>query len=176
IDGGSEADRLAGNEGDDVLLGDSGDDKLFAGVGSDILDGGSGKDRILGGDGRDVLLGESGNDTLLGGDGDDVLMGVTGKDTLIGGAGSDTFVFGTGDGTDVVRDFEVDTDKIGLVAGELTFADLTITQKGGSTVLGVASSGESLAILSGVQASTLGESSFMVVDNVTSVEDALQLI
>ncbi|MEL7226536.1 MAG: hypothetical protein AAGL17_17300, partial [Cyanobacteria bacterium J06576_12] len=142
----------------------------------DIILGGEGNDRILGGAGRDVLLGEMGDDRILGGEGNDVIMGVTGNDALIGGGGSDLFVFGTGDGTDVIRDFEIGTDQIGLVAGELTFADLTITQQGNSTILGITSSGESLAILRNVQASALGESSFASVDNVTTVEDALQLV
>jgi len=34
-----------------------------------------------------------------------------------------------GDGTDTIVDFEMGIDRIGLVEGELTFADLTITQK-----------------------------------------------
>ncbi|MEL6385534.1 MAG: hypothetical protein AAFQ89_24355, partial [Cyanobacteria bacterium J06626_18] len=112
---------------------------------------------------------------------DDILMGVTGNDTLIGdnfsnGSGSDTFVFGNGDGTDTILDFEVGIDSIGLVEGALIFADLTITQEGNTTLLGVASSGETLAVLNGVQASALTESSFEVVADVSNPEEAMALI
>ena len=176
INGGSEADRLAGNAGDDILTGGSGNDRVFASSGTDILDGGSGDDRLFGGADRDILIGGSGHDFLNGGAGDDVLMGVTGRDVLVGGAGADLFVFGTGDGKDLIRDFESGIDKIGLVDGELTFADITITQSGSRTLLGVASSGETLAVLKGVDASSIGESSFEIVPNVATVEDALTIL
>ena len=176
INGGSEADRLAGNEGDDVLIGGSGDDKLFAGAGSDILAGGSGKDRLFGDEDRDILIGDSGNDFLAGEAGNDVLMGVTGRDVLVGGEGADLFVFGVGDGNDLIRDFEVGVDKIGLVDGELTFSDITITQSGTRTLLGVASTGEVLAALKGVDASSLSESNFEIVPNVATVEEAMAIL
>ena len=176
IDGGSENDRLFGDEGNDVLIGGSERDALFGGVGMDILAGGSGRDRLFGNEERDILIGDMGDDFLGGGAGDDVLMGVTGRDTLEGGDGGDLFVFGVGDGTDRVKDFEVGTDLIGLIEGELTFADLTITQSGNRTLLGVASSGEMLAILQGVQASALGKSDFVTLPDVSNVEEALAII
>lgn len=176
INGGSEDDRLFGEAGDDILTGGSEGDRMFGGTGRDILTGGSGHDRIFGNEERDILIGDSGDDFLNGGAGNDVLMGVTGKDTLVGGEGADIFVFGTGDGTDRVKDFEIGTDKIGLVESELTFADLTIMQAGSRTLLGVASSGETLAILKGVDALSLGESSFEIVPNVATVEDALAIL
>ncbi|MEL7334245.1 MAG: hypothetical protein AAFN12_18510, partial [Cyanobacteria bacterium J06560_2] len=90
-------------------------------------------DRILGDDGNDILSDDSGDDIIRGGAGNDILMGVTGNDILVGDnkssrGGADVFVFGNGDGTDIIRDFEVGIDQIGLVEGELTFEDLTITQ------------------------------------------------
>ena len=176
INGGVGNDRILGGSGNDILNGAAGEDRILGGSGDDIILGGFANDRILGGEGRDILLGEGGKDLLRGGGGDDVLMGVTGDDVLLGGSGSELFVFGTGDGTDIIRDFEIGIDQIGLVAGELTFEDLTITQQGGSTILGIADSGESLAILRSVQASALDTNSFVTVDNVTTVEDALQLI
>ncbi|WP_228025376.1 PPC domain-containing protein [cf. Phormidesmis sp. LEGE 11477] len=80
------------------------------------------------------------------------------------------------DGTDTILDFEVGTDRIGLVEGELMFAALTITQEGNNTLLGVVSSGETLAVLNGVQASRLTESSFEVVADVSNPEEAMALI
>jgi len=174
--GGSESDRLFGGDGDDVLEGGSEQDVLFGGSGRDILTGGSGLDRLFGEAERDILIGDMGNDFLNGGDGDDVLMGVTGDDVLVGGAGADLFVFGTGDGTDVIRDFELGTDKIGLVQGELTFAELSITQAGNRTILGIAESGETLAVLRGIEASGLSESSFETVANVATVQDAMAIL
>jgi Ca2+-binding RTX toxin-like protein len=149
--------------------------------GNDIIFGGNGSDRIGGKAGNDILSGDAGDDFIWGDDGDDIIMGVTGNDTLVGdnmsgGSGSDLFVFGNGDGTDTVLDFEVGTDRIGLVEGELTFADLTITQSGNNTSLGVTSTGETLAILSGIQASSLSESSFEVVPDVSNPEEAMALI
>ena len=178
-------DRLRGTAGDDIMVALGGDDRLFADAGSDILSGGSGRDRLFGGDGRDILIGDMGDDFLNGGAGDDVLMGVTGRDVLVGGSGADLFVFGVGDGgarnaselgNALIRDFEVGIDKIGRVDGELTFAELTITQSGSRTLLGVASSGEILAALKGVDASSLTESSFEIVPNVATVEDAMMIL
>ncbi|MEL7330659.1 MAG: pre-peptidase C-terminal domain-containing protein [Cyanobacteria bacterium J06560_2] len=176
IDGGSERDRLFGDAGNDILTGGSERDVLFGGAGQDILAGGSERDRLFGGEARDILIGDMGDDFLSGGAGDDVLMGVTGNDVLEGGAGADVFVLGVGDGTDRVKDFGIGTDKIGLVDGELTFAELTITQAGNRTILGISSSGETLAVLRGVDASALGGSSFEVVQNVATVEAALTIL
>ena len=114
--------------------------------------------------------------------GDDILMGVTGNDILVGDnfsngqGGSDLFVFGNGDGTDTILDFEVGIDRIGLVADELVFEDLTLTQDGSNTLLGVADSGEVLAVLNGVEASALGADSFAVVPDVSNPDQALALV
>jgi len=176
IDGGTGSDRIFGEAGDDIITGGSGSDRVFGEAGQDIILGGLGKDRIFGGGDRDVLLGDGGNDFLSGGDGDDVLMGVTGDDVLEGGAGADLFVFGTGDGSDVIKDFEAGTDRIALITGELAFEDLSITQRGDSTLLGVTDSGKTLAVLRNVQADTLTQSSFTTVDEVATVEQALTLL
>ena len=181
--GGLGADIIEGGDGDDVLRGDR--NSRFTQDsepgGNDIIFGGEGNDRIGGKAGNDILSGDAGDDQIWGDDGDDILMGVTGNDILVGdnfsdGNGSDTFVFGNGDGTDTILDFEVGTDLIGLVEGELTFADLTLTQDGRDTLLGVASSSEVLAVLNNVQASALDESSFVVVSDVSNIEEALQLV
>ena len=178
-------DRLRGTADNDVIVALDGNDRLFADGGSDILDGGDGRDRLFGSTERDILIGGEGDDFLNGEAGDDILMGVTGRDVLVGGGGADLFVFGVGDGgvrnnvavgNDLIRDFEVGIDKIGLVEGELTFDDITLTQSGSRTLLGVASTGEVLAALKGVDASSLGESSFEIVPNVATVEDAMAIL
>ncbi|EDX82844.1 FG-GAP repeat domain protein [Synechococcus sp. PCC 7335] len=185
-------DTVAGKAGNDILFGGDGDDILRGdansrkpqdneGGGDDIIFGGNGSDRIGGKAGNDILIGDAGNDFIWGDDGDDILFGGTGNDTLVGdnfsdGSGSDLFVFGAGDGTDTLLDFEVDIDRIGLVEGELTFAELAISQDSGSTVLGVVSTSETIAILNGVQASSLSESSFAVVTDVSNLEEAMAFI
>ena len=192
IDGQAGADTIAGGLGNDIILGGDGDDRLRGDLnsrspqndvagGNDIIFGGAGNDRIGGKSGNDILSGDAGDDLIWGDAGDDIIMGVTGNDILVGdnfsgGSGSDLFVFGNGDGTDTILDFEVGTDRIGLVEGELTFADLTITQEGNRTLLGVASSGEVIARLNGVQASNLTESSFEIVADVSNPDEALNLI
>ncbi|AFY55680.1 Calx-beta domain-containing protein,putative calcium-binding protein [Rivularia sp. PCC 7116] len=84
------------------------------------------------GDGNDLFFGESGNDTLIGNDEDDILFGGKGKDKLDGGSGIDTFVFQPGDGgkskdeADTIEDFQIGTDKIGLINlefGQLSFQE-----------------------------------------------------
>ncbi|NEP61755.1 MAG: TIGR03118 family protein, partial [Symploca sp. SIO2G7] len=191
IDARGGDDTVAGGLGDDIILGGAGDDILRGDLnfrasqnrqgGNDVIFGGEGNDRIGGKGGNDILSGDAGDDTVYGDAGDDILMGVTGNDILIGdnfssSGGSDLFVFGNGDGTDTILDFEVGVDRIGLVEGELVFADLTLTQDGANTLLGVASSGEVLAVLNGVQASALGESSFAIVPDVSNPEEALAII
>ncbi|NJN29416.1 MAG: hypothetical protein HC824_02315 [Synechococcales cyanobacterium RM1_1_8] len=174
--GGSGNDNLYGNEGQNVLMGLGGNDQLFGGNSSDVAFGGDGDDTLYANEGRDVLSGGAGNDVLFAGGGDDVLMGVTGDDILYGNHGSDLFVFGNGDGTDTIMDFQMGMDRIGLVEGELTYADLNITQDGLDTVLGVSSSGETLAILKYTHASMLGESSFAMVPDVSDPVQALALV
>ncbi|MEM9002166.1 MAG: Ig-like domain-containing protein [Cyanobacteria bacterium P01_F01_bin.86] len=182
VAGGLGVDIIEGGNGDDVLRGDLNErdpqDEVTGG--DDIIFGGEGNDRIGGKAGNDILSGDEGDDQIWGDDGDDILMGVTGNDILVGdngsdGSGSDIFVFGNGDGTDTIVDFEVGIDFIGLVEGELTFADLTLIQDGNDTLLGVASSGETLAVLNDVQASALDESSFVVVPDVSNIDEALAL-
>ncbi|MEL6139172.1 MAG: calcium-binding protein, partial [Cyanobacteria bacterium J06628_6] len=190
LTGTSDADTLFGDLGSDIITGGDGDDILRGDLnirdpqddvmgGNDIIFGGDGNDRIGGKSGNDILSGDAGDDLIYGDAGDDILMGVTGNDILVGdnfsgGSGSDLFVFGLGDGTDTVLDFEIGNDRIGLVEGEFTFADLTLTQDGANTLLGVGS--ETLAILNNVMASALGESDFEVVPDVSNPQEALALV
>ncbi|MEM9002142.1 MAG: hypothetical protein AAGE59_01315 [Cyanobacteria bacterium P01_F01_bin.86] len=182
IAGGLANDLILGGDGDDVLRGDLNSRQTQDGEpgGDDIIFGGEGSDRIGGKAGDDILSGDAGDDIIWGDDGDDILMGVTGNDILTGdngssGSGSDTFVFGNGDGTDTITDFEVGTDFIGLVEGELVFENLTFTQDGANTLLGVSSTNEALAILNNVQASALDASSFVIVPDVSNPSEALAI-
>ena len=123
--GNAGANRLTGNTGDNTLSGLEGDDYLNGGNGEDSLSGDAGSDKLIGGNGDDTLAGGDGDDTLGGGNGTDVLSGGIGNDFLCGDGGADTFLFRLGDGTDVIKGFDVLEDKVQLV--ELTANDLTWT-------------------------------------------------
>jgi len=181
IEGFSGNDILSGAGANDILSGSEGDDVLRGGDGNDITFGGADHDNVDGQAGDDIVSGDAGDDIVAGGSGDDILMGVTGNDALFGdslgeGGGTDVFVYGNGDGTDIIFDFEVGIDQIGLVEGELTFADLNLMQKNNDTEVAVAGTGEVLAVLNGVEASALDESSFVIVPDVSNPEEALALI
>ncbi|MBE9078501.1 tandem-95 repeat protein [Romeria aff. gracilis LEGE 07310] len=165
-------DLIAGALGDDTILGGAGDDVIrgdrnsrSAQVGepggNDIIFGGAGNDRIGGKSGNDTLFGEAGDDAIWGDDGDDLLRGGLGNDRLVGdnfsgGSGSDTFVLAAGEGTDLILDFELGRDLIGLADG-LSLGALTFE---GSSIL---FEDETLAVLQGVNASSLTETSFVTV-------------
>ena len=110
--------------------------------------GGNHHDWLAGNDGYDTLYGDAGNDHIYGGKGDDLLYG---------GEGYDKFYIAPDTGYDVIQDFNVEQDYISL-AGELTYADIEVTQLGSSAVISV---GESeLAILTNVNAEQLTEEHF----------------
>jgi Ca2+-binding RTX toxin-like protein len=65
--------------------------EINGGPNADNLAGSDGNDLISGAGGNDGLLGYGGNDTLNGGNGNDGLDGGTGADTMSGGAGDDIY-------------------------------------------------------------------------------------
>ena len=88
------ADRIAGDDGANVLV---------AGAGDDVVDGRGGNDRLDGSTGNDSLDASSGDDVLTGGYGEDSLQGGSGNDRFLAGlddSGND--VLDGGDGSDVV--------------------------------------------------------------------------
>ena len=85
------ADKIKGNESNNVLLGNDGNDTLDGGAGNDTVDGGSGDDLIQLGDGNDYVdIFSLGNDTFYGGTGDDFIWGYTGDERIFGDDGNDT--------------------------------------------------------------------------------------
>ncbi|MEM6912713.1 MAG: hypothetical protein AAF511_01910 [Pseudomonadota bacterium] len=89
-------------------------------------------DSLLGTDDRDVLRGRRGDDTLNGG---------KGRDVLFGGKGSDLFVLSETDATDVIRDFELGTDKIELAIDDLGLHDVRLKTFGQKTMLQIREDG-----------------------------------
>lgn len=155
--GGMGDDLIVGGNGEDILRGDRNSNTPDGSEGgNDIIYGGGSNDRIGGKGGNDKLYGEAGDDYIWGDAGDDLLWGGFGNDILAGGGGDDTFVLSVGEGSDTISDFQFE-DSFGL-AGTLTFGQLSITQDGDNAL--VYFDDETLAILTGVEATTLDESIF----------------
>jgi Ca2+-binding RTX toxin-like protein len=171
-------DTLNGTFGDDALYGRGGNDEIFGGEGvntllgedgNDLIYGGSQTDYINGGNGNDVIYVPGGNNTIYGGAGNDFIYSGSGDDLILAGAGNDRIFLGGGNdivvlqinkGVDRIHDFQVGQTTLGL-SGGLTFENLAIAQMGNDTLIKFANTGEDLARLNGVQASSIGSSSFV---------------
>ncbi|MGQ4649546.1 GDSL-type esterase/lipase family protein [Lyngbya aestuarii] len=114
----------------------------------------------------DQLTGNAGVNIIKGGAGDDIIAGGGADDRLEGNAGKDIFVLAPTTGTDMILDFEVGTDLLGL-SGGLTLENLAVFQGDGSSqndsLIQVIDSNEILALLKDVPASLITPDSFMVV-------------
>jgi glycerophosphoryl diester phosphodiesterase len=155
--------RIYGGDGNDELYAGT-SDRLFGEAGDDILDAtqGKGGNRLYGGAGNDKLFAGS-NDFLDGGDGIDILFAGKGGNTLYGGAGSDKFYLAAGSlptSTNTVSDFEVGIDRLLIlgITGVTDYSKVTLTQQGANTL--IKASGKDLALLTGIQSSTLNSSNF----------------
>jgi len=136
---------------------------VFAGDGNDIVDGSQspGGNRYYGGNGDDIiwasvydrLFGENGNDTLYAGDGNSILNG---------GADADQFWIALAalpSAVNTIADFEDGVDLIGIGGLGITFNELTITQNGNDAL--ISALGQDLAILTGIQTTTLDSTDFV---------------
>jgi Ca2+-binding RTX toxin-like protein len=132
------------------LVGNDGRDWLFGNQGNDSLAGDTGDDSLFGGQYGDVLVG---------GNGDDWLSGDLGDDRLTGGEGGDRFRLFVGSGEDMIIDFTDVKDTL-LLAGGLTFAQLSISQQENTTAIEIADTGKSLASSIAVDANTIAGSDF----------------
>jgi Ca2+-binding RTX toxin-like protein len=164
-------DWMNGNQGNDITDGGIGDDTLYGGKGFDSLTGGTGNDFMFGNRGEDILIGEKGDDSLRGGQGNDILLGSQGNDflrgdlgddTLVGDLGIDRFLLSSNSGIDTIADFEVGTDLFVLENG-LSFSQLSIGQDSDSTLIRIAQTGEILARIGGVSASSISAVNFVVI-------------
>lgn len=168
----SDAPRIAGTPGHDVIV---------AGNAENVVFGLGGNDLICGGGGNDTLYGERGNDTLRGGEGDDALFGERGSDDLDGGlgtdhlvgeTGNDTLHGGPGDGDDI--EGGVGDDTLAGGAGDLDALhggpgnDLIDGGPGGNDIASYKGAGGPVAVDlgSGVVSGAEGE-------GLTGIEDAL---
>ncbi|HAX80798.1 MAG TPA: hypothetical protein DCY88_34410, partial [Cyanobacteria bacterium UBA11372] len=168
---GNGNDVLYGGLGNDTLFGLGGNDQLFGGDRDDLFCGNKGDDTVFGGNGNDLIRGGQDNDLLFGDAGNDTIYGDLGADTVTGGEGNDTFIIGRRDDVpgfrttgglniidaDRIADFTKGKDTIQLIGG-LTFEDLNIFNGSGTntgdTIIQDKSTGEYLAILQGIDATT----------------------
>ncbi|MCC5669371.1 ExeM/NucH family extracellular endonuclease [Nostoc sp. CHAB 5784] len=157
---------INGGNGNNPINGTSGRDELNGGNAKDTLNGGNGNDILNGNNGNDILNGGVSNDILVGGNGDDLLNGGQGNDNLTGGKGSDRFVLVVDTGIDTITDFQDSQDLLGL-SGNLLFGELTITQGTGvnasNTLIRLTGNDGLLAVLSGVQSSTITAADFVTI-------------
>jgi Ca2+-binding RTX toxin-like protein len=169
LNGTTQNDRVNGLNGNDTVIGSSGEDEINGDNGNDILrgngdndslDGGNGRDQLFGGDRNDLLVGGSNNDLLRGQSNNDTLDGGSGNDTLFGEGGTDRFLLRSGDGRDLIQDYQDGTDKFFLVDG-LQFSDLTIVQNINGTEISLTDTDEILASLNTVAANQLDALDFL---------------
>lgn len=92
----------------------------------------------------------------LGGNGNDTLDGNYGQDILIGGEDADIFTIAVGQGEDIIADFELASDRFGLVEG-LKYSDLTFS---GQTI---SAGAELIATIRGVDTEDLTIDDFKVI-------------
>jgi Ca2+-binding RTX toxin-like protein len=147
--GGTVRGAIIGGKGDDTLITSNAAYHLIenAGEGSDTVKStvsytlnanvetlvliGNKNINATGSIGNDSLFGNAGNNRMSGGVGADHLYGGRGNDILTGGSGIDTFHFNTGDGHDVIADFETIDEHIDLQGWKAVgdFADLRAHMK-----------------------------------------------
>ena len=150
---GTHPETLIGGEGNDTIAAFEEDDVIFGQGGNNLLFGNKGDDRIYSGDGEDTLFGGQGNDRLIGGPGNTVLSGDLGQDTLTGGGGNNLFILRPDSDADVITDFSLERDRLGLSHG-LRLEDLEWTQEGENTLIQM-EDGREIAILQQTQATQL---------------------
>ncbi|WP_448269823.1 esterase-like activity of phytase family protein [Nostoc sp. DSM 114159] len=156
--------NLLGAAGNDTLTVVEGSRQLsFGGSGNDTLTSNGSNNRLYGGSGDDKLFSNV-NDSLFGGDGDDVLFaGKQGGNSLAGGAGADQFWIanaGLPSSKNIVADFAIGTDKIGLGGtGISQFSALTLLQQGSDTL--VKTGNTELASLLGITSTSLTANDFV---------------
>ncbi|AFY92239.1 alkaline phosphatase [Chamaesiphon minutus] len=151
--------RIDLGSGNDIIY-VANNDRAFGSAGDDIFEAYDVKDyRISGGAGNDTIyLGANGR--ALGGDGNDrFFAGTGGANLLSGGAGADQFWIANAElpsAANTILDFQIGTDVIGIQGAKslgISATSLTLAQVGADTSINFG--GQTLALLTGIQASSL---------------------
>ncbi|WP_190514291.1 calcium-binding protein [Oscillatoria sp. FACHB-1407] len=130
-----------------------------------IVAGNKQNNDITGLGGNDVIVGGAGRDTVNGGTGNDITFGDMGMDTHIGGRGRDVFVMDLDPKSmDVVKDFQLRRDRIGLSFG-LNYEALSLVGRRQGTAVKLGN--DVLAVLQNVRPNQLTAAHFTTIDFAT---------
>ncbi|MFM2313262.1 MAG: hypothetical protein RLZZ04_2538 [Cyanobacteriota bacterium] len=168
-DGGNQttAESLLGNQDIDIIELEDSDRQVFAGEGQDLVNA------ATSGTGNNSINLEAGDDLAILGTGD-IVVGAEGVDrffvtnggdnTITGGEGADQFWLTDGqfpESANIITDFESGIDVLGLAGLDVGFEKLSITDSNGDTL--IANGEKDLAILQGVDATSLNADNFVFV-------------
>jgi alkaline phosphatase len=149
--------RIDAGSGADIIY-VSRNDRAFGSEGDDVFEAtdGKGGNRMSGGTGNDTFYLGS-DDRALGGDGNDkFFVGTGGGNLLSGGAGVDQFWIANSERpslANTILDFQIGTDVIGISGVGANATNIVLAQVGADTTIGFG--GQTLAVLKGIQASSL---------------------
>ncbi|MGM0454762.1 MAG: Ig-like domain-containing protein [Cyanobacteriota bacterium] len=161
--GGIDADIITGNFGNDVLVGGSGNDLIQGGDGNDIIFGNQGDDLLDGSRGDDTVYGGQGNDTIYGSAGNNRLKGDLGNDVLFSGSGADSFVLEVPDdgSVDLILNFSSQQGDKLVVQGGFTASDIIVQPSGGNSLIRIANTDITLAVLQSTPFDAIGPEDFV---------------
>ncbi len=139
---------------------------VFTGAGDNLIDASLSGDnnRIYAGGGDDTLI-LGAKDRLSGAEGDDIFYATSGGDnTITGGEGADQFWIAVAEipeSANIITDYTLNEDVLGIAGLGIGFEDLSLTQDGDNTL--ISASGSNLAILSGIESASLSADNFAIV-------------
>ena len=95
----------------------------------------------------ETLWGSAANDTLEGLGGDDSLFGNGGNDLLIGGEGSDVYHFASGDGVDILDNYDTDASVDVMYFADVSSTDATLAKDADDLVIQIGGGSESVRLV-----------------------------
>ncbi|AFZ01222.1 M10 family metallopeptidase C-terminal domain-containing protein [Calothrix sp. PCC 6303] len=156
-------DTIYAGSSNDLINAGNGRNLVYAAEGNNLIGTGSGNDTIYAGSGSDWIFTGAGDDVIYAAEGNNLIAAGTGDNLIYGGSGRDLFALVAGVGSTIIDQFQ-NYDRLGLIGG-LSFDQLSITQnqQGNefSTHISIASSGDLLASLKWVEASSITRNSFV---------------
>ena len=169
----SNAKKIFGGKGHDVIQGGPGNNYINGGGGNDTICGGGGDDDITGDRGGDRIDGEGGDDVVNGDRGSDPMLdGGPGTDRVIGGSGNDSVFGGPGDGDFVHEGFGDGKADGGPGDRDIVFGDIGVDRidggPGKSDIASYTSISQSLYINLGSNSVSGAER-----EHLTGIEDAI---